>query len=100
MHYASDVCEGRAGRRIRKRHRLRDRTYSSPYLPLSAQAKLGKHRVVGCFLFLIGIIDSAYSSQSVANILARKRIANTINRRAYRNTPLTPLDEECNHTMS
>lgn len=43
---------------------------------------------------------SAYSSQSIADTLARKGIANKTNRRAYRNKPLTSSDAEHNSTMS
>jgi len=48
--------------------------------------------------FLYG--DSAYSSQSIADTLAEKGIINKINRRAYRNKPLTLSDEEHNSAMS
>ena len=44
--------------------------------------------------------DSAYTSQSIADKLAEKVIANKTNRRAYRNKPLTSSDKEHNSTMS
>jgi transposase, IS5 family len=44
--------------------------------------------------------DSAYAGEPVANVLTAKGIKNRINRRAYRNNPLTDKDKDYNRTMS
>jgi IS5 family transposase len=44
--------------------------------------------------------DGAYAGKPIAKILEERNIKNNINRRAYRNKPLTEDDEEYNSTMS
>ena len=44
--------------------------------------------------------DSAYCGKSIADMLEERGIKNKINRRAYRNKPLTETDGEHNRTMS
>lgn len=44
--------------------------------------------------------DSAYSGQPIAEKLKRRKIKNRINRRAYRNKPMTKADTEYNGSMS
>jgi transposase, IS5 family len=44
--------------------------------------------------------DSAYAGKAISDKLNKRDIKNKINRRAYRNKPLTEADDEYNSTMS